>query len=199
VLSLGASRWSFDAVKRVQQSQGQRAGLVRSIGARLPVDGAVRVAAAQRCSYQSRRLPGRFRERTFERLSNRAVPLQATAIAALDRLPPSENPILVPNSRGGRIDFRTVGPRDWKPAQTAAGINPLRSLYDLRHTYATFALRAGVPVFAVSRFMGSSVAMIDYRYGHLADDSRQMRRRDLALCVAVRLRPVATGCNHGAP
>src|SRR5262249_36629143 len=28
---LSASRWSFDAVKRVQQSQGQRAGLVRSI------------------------------------------------------------------------------------------------------------------------------------------------------------------------
>jgi hypothetical protein len=28
-------------------------------------------------------------------------------------------------------------------------------LYDLRHTYATFALRAGVPVFALSRFMGT--------------------------------------------
>jgi hypothetical protein len=28
-----------------------------------------------------------------------------------------------------------------------------------------------VPVFAVSRFMGSSIAMIDYHYGHLAHDS----------------------------
>jgi hypothetical protein len=37
----------------------------------------------------------------------------------------------------------------------------LRHLYDLRHTYATFALRAGVSVFAVSRFMGSSIAMIE--------------------------------------
>ncbi|MGH3084018.1 MAG: hypothetical protein ACRDNP_08155, partial [Gaiellaceae bacterium] len=37
---------------------------------------------------------------------------------------------------------------------------PLRDLYDLRHTYATFALRAGVPVFALSRFMGTSIAMI---------------------------------------
>jgi hypothetical protein len=46
-------------------------------------------------------------------------------------------------------------------------------LYDLRHTYATFALRAGVSVFAVSRFMGSSIAMIDYHYGHLARDSRE--------------------------
>jgi hypothetical protein len=44
---------------------------------------------------------------------------------------------------------------------------------DLRHTYATFALRAGVSVFAVSRFMGSSIAMIDYHHGHLARDSRE--------------------------
>jgi hypothetical protein len=44
---------------------------------------------------------------------------------------------------------------------------------DLRHTYATFALRAGVPVFAPSRFMGTSIAMIDLHYGHLAVDSYQ--------------------------
>jgi hypothetical protein len=49
----------------------------------------------------------------------------------------------------------------------------LRDLYDLRHTYATFALRAGVPVFALSRFMGTSIAMIDLHYGHLAVDSYQ--------------------------
>jgi len=107
-------------------------------------------------------------KRTKTRLSTRAVPLQAIALDALDRLTPSENPILFPNSRGGRIDFRSFGRRHWKPAQVAAGVEPLRHLYDLRHTYATFALRAGVSVFAVSRFMGSSIAMIDYHYGHLA-------------------------------
>ncbi len=101
------------------------------------------------------------------------MPLQAKALEALDRLPRSENEILFSNSRGGRIDFCSFGRRQWKPAQRAAGIEPLRDLYDLRHTYATFAMRAGVPVFAVSRFMGSSIAMIDYHYGHLAHDSRQ--------------------------
>jgi hypothetical protein len=30
-----------------------------------------------------------------------------------------------------------------------------------------------ISVFAVSRFMGSSIAMIDRRYGHLARDSRE--------------------------
>ena len=110
---------------------------------------------------------------TKTRLSNRAVPLQSIALEALDRLPRSDNPILFPNSHGGRIDFRSFGRRHWKRAQTAAGIEPLRHLYDMRHTYATFALRAGVPVFAVSRFIGSSIAMIDYHYGHLARDSRE--------------------------
>jgi hypothetical protein len=81
-------------------------------------------------------------------LSTRAVPLQVMALDALHRLPPSKNPILFPNSRGGRIDFRSFGRRHWKPAQMKAGIEPLRHLYDLRHTYATFALRAGVSVFA---------------------------------------------------
>jgi hypothetical protein len=53
------------------------------------------------------------------------------------------------------------------------GIEPLRDLYDLRHTYAAFALRASVPVFALSRFMGTSIAMIDLHNGHLAVDSYQ--------------------------
>jgi integrase len=110
---------------------------------------------------------------TKTRLSTRAVPLQSIALKALDRLPASESPLLFANSRGSRIDFRRFGRRHWKPAQVAAGVEPLRHLYDLRHTYATYALRAGVSVFAVSRFMGSSIAMIDYHYGHLARDSRE--------------------------
>jgi hypothetical protein len=61
--------------------------------------------------------------------------------------------------RGGRIAPRIFGRKHWRPAQAKAGIDPVRGLYDLRHTYATFALRAGVPVFAVSRFMGTSIAI----------------------------------------
>jgi integrase len=110
---------------------------------------------------------------TKTRLSTRAVPLQAKALEALDQLPASDNTILFPNVRGGRIDFRIFGRKHWRPAQRKAGIDPVRGLYDLRHTYATFALRAGVPVFAVSRFMGTSIAMIDRHYGHLANDSRE--------------------------
>jgi integrase len=116
---------------------------------------------------------GRVKQ-TKTRLSRRAVPLQAIALEALDQLRPREDsPLLFPNSRGGYLDFRNFNRRHWKPVQKRVGIEPLRDLYDLRHTYATFALRAGVPVFAVSRFMGTSIAMIDLHNGHLAVDSYQ--------------------------
>ena len=109
---------------------------------------------------------------TKTRLSRRAVPLQAIALEALDQLRPrDDSPLLFPNTRGGHLDFRNFNRRHWKPVQRKVGIEPLRDLYDLRHTYATFALRAGVPVFALSRFMGTSIAMIDLHYGHLAVDS----------------------------
>ena len=53
-----------------------------------------------------------------------------------------------------------------------AGIEPLRRVYDLRHTFATFALRAGISTFDLSRYMGASLTMIDRHYGHLARDGR---------------------------
>jgi len=58
---------------------------------------------------------------TKTRLSTRAVPLQAKALEALDRLPPSKNPILFPNMRGGRIDFRRTCRRPPRRARARGG------------------------------------------------------------------------------
>src|SRR5207248_10917455 len=80
--------------------------------------------------------------------SVRAVPLQAIALAALEQLPAgSGSALLFSSLRGGRLDLHNFRNRDWKPAQRAAGITPLRRVYDLRHTFATFALRAGISTF----------------------------------------------------
>jgi integrase len=106
--------------------------------------------------------------------SVRAVPLQAIALAALGELPPNPHCALVfPSVRGGYLDLHNFRNRAWKPAQRAAGITPLRRVYDLRHTFATFALRAGISTFHLSRYMGTSLAMIDRHYGHLARDGRE--------------------------
>lgn len=38
----------------------------------------------------------------------------------------------------------------------------------MRHSFATWALDAGLSIFELSRYLGSSVEMIDRTYGHLA-------------------------------
>ncbi|HEX7850404.1 MAG TPA: tyrosine-type recombinase/integrase [Sphingomonas sp.] len=45
----------------------------------------------------------------------------------------------------------------------------LRSIYSLRHTYATFRLHNGVSVYTLARNMGTSVAMIEQHYGHTSN------------------------------
>lgn len=109
---------------------------------------------------------------TKTRRSVRAVPLQSAALDALGQLPASDSRLLFPAPHGGYIDMHNFRARQWRPAQVAAGIDPIRRPYDLRHTYATFALRAGISIFDLSRFMGASLAMIDKHYGHLARDGR---------------------------
>jgi integrase len=106
--------------------------------------------------------------------SRRAVPLQAIALEAIERQPSSpRSPLVFPAERGGYLDLHNFRNREWKPAQFAAGVDPPRRIYDLRHTFATFALRAGISTFDLSRYMGASLTMIDRHYGHLARDGRE--------------------------
>jgi integrase len=106
--------------------------------------------------------------------SRRAVPPQTIALQAIEQQPSSRQSLLVfPAERGGYLDLHNFRNRESKPAQVAAGIEPLRRIYDLRHTFATFALRAGISTFDLSRYMGASLTMIDRHYGHLARDGRE--------------------------
>ena len=115
---------------------------------------------------------GRVKQ-TKTRLSRRAVPLQAIALEALDQLQSRQEPAALPELPRRPPRLPQLQPPALEAPSEERGIEPLRDLYDVRHTYATFALRAGVPVFALSRFMGTSIAMIDLHYGHLAVDSYQ--------------------------
>jgi hypothetical protein len=109
-----------------------------------------------------------------------------------------------PRQAGGREPAATAHRnRNWKPAQTAVGIEPFRRIYDLRHTFATFALRACISTFELSRYMGASLTMIDRHYGHLARDGREHAIRLLdtlnAEVVDVRGRPVDVETRESRP
>ena len=111
--------------------------------------------------------------------SRRRVPLTARAFAALEALPPRlDTMLLFPSAKGGYIGLDTWRSREWYPALAAAGIEQ-RGPYCLRHTFATEALAAGVSIFELARLMGTSVAMIDRTYGHLARDSEESIRTRL--------------------
>lgn len=109
--------------------------------------------------------------------SRRRVPLRSKVVAALEELPQREG-ILFPAAMGGRIEINKWRSREWAPALKAAGVDH-RRIYDMRHTFATWSLAAGVSIFTLARRMGTSVKMIDDTYGHLAHDADSHDREAL--------------------
>ena len=117
---------------------------------------------------------GRLKTYTKTERSRRRVPLRAKVLDALDWLP-HRSGILFPASGGGRINIDNFRSREWVPALAAAGL-PHRRIYDMRHTFATWSLAAGMSIFTLARRMGTSVQMIDATYGHLAQDAEDQDR-----------------------
>ena len=111
--------------------------------------------------------------------SLRAVPLPARAAQELDEHPTRlDTRVMFPGARGGPLALSPFCHREWNPALRAAGLEH-RSVYALRHTYASLSIAAGVSLFELSRLMGTSPAMLDKTYGHLLPDALDRARSAL--------------------
>jgi integrase len=86
--------------------------------------------------------------------------------------------------RPGYLNLANWRRRHWRPALRAAGLDRggapwLPKPYVLRHTFATWALEGGFDTFELARLMGTSLAIIDKHYGHLARGYAERARERL--------------------
>ena len=106
--------------------------------------------------------------------------MTTAALAALEEVVPRlDSPYVFASTRKGPFDVHNFRRREWGPAIEAAGIAKPARIYDLRSTFASNALAAGITTFELARIMGTSVGMIEAHYGALIDTAHDAILRRL--------------------
>jgi integrase len=87
--------------------------------------------------------------------------------------------------------------RPMREACARAGINPPIGFHQLRHTWASLAVMAGVPLMIVARNLGhASIAMVEKHYGHLSasyiDDALRAGAPKFGAVEQTNVRPLKT-------
>ena len=97
----------------------------------------------------------------------RTVWLSSPARALLDRLPRTARWAFPASNGAGPLSAGTLD-RFWRTLRKEAGLPDLR-LHDLRHSFASFALRQGETVLTIGRLLGHRDPTTTLRYTHVAD------------------------------
>ncbi|WP_171174910.1 site-specific integrase [Ruegeria sp. HKCCD8929] len=116
----------------------------------------------------------------------RRIPLPREAYDILMELPRQpKNPyvILGESEDGPLINLQ----KPWRRIRGAAGLDDVR-LHDLRHTYASVAMKDGIDPFTLKEIMGHKNLTTTLRYAHLADDAVQRAAGSVASRLARAVR-----------
>ena len=104
---------------------------------------------------------------------------------AVARRPNDGLDLVFPTSTGRHQSASNVNSRGFKPALKRAGLPSSIRFHDLRHTYASMAIAANVPLNDLKVVLGhSSIAVTADIYGHLVDSSHDRIRLAFAASSA---------------
>ncbi len=99
----------------------------------------------------------------------RHVQLSASAVAVLAQLPRWDGcPYVIPNPKT-RLPYTGIHV-SWDTARKRAGLPDVR-MHDLRHSFASNLVNAGVSLFVVSKALGHTNTLMTQRYSHLSDET----------------------------
>ena len=115
----------------------------------------------------------------------RTVFLNAEASAILDRRPKTGSEFVFPSPRDpSRPYYRELAM--WYEARVRAGIEDCR-LHDLRHTFASQAVLASVPLPVVARLLGHMRPRMTLRYAHVGDREIEAAAERIGAALAAAL------------
>lgn len=119
----------------------------------------------------------------------RNVPLSDVALSTLQRIPRRiDNPFVFPGDNPGT--HRTDVPKSWEEFLKQAGVLDFH-WHDLRHSFASRLVMAGVDLYTVSKLLGHADIKMTQRYshlspGHLADAVNRLNGFSTATKTATR-------------
>lgn len=110
---------------------------------------------------------GEFRSKSGH---ERAVPVGGDALAVLERRETdATGPYVFTGRRGGKANETYVSKR-FKDLVRSLGLSEDVTFHTLRHTYASWLVAGGVPIYDVKELMGHASIEMTMRYAHLAPD-----------------------------
>ena len=92
-----------------------------------------------------------------------------------------------PSSRTTRSLTTTPVERFWQRVRSEAGLQDVR-LHDLRHTYASIAVKQGASIVTIGRLLGHNDPATTLKYTHLGDDRVQEAARAMGTILGAHAR-----------
>jgi integrase len=103
-----------------------------------------------------------------EQYGTKIIPLNAPTLNVLKKLPrEADNPYVIVGANKGMHLINLQKP--WRRLRKAAGLDDVR-MHDLRHSFASFAVAAGIPLAIIGGLLGHRSVQTTARYAHLAND-----------------------------